>query len=656
MDFYSKVPKDRAGNLKYRAKIRKWADESPRNRAAVLKMCQTDILYWMNTFVWVFEPRTRLHHGNPDMPFITWPHQDPCITQLHEHLGLRDIGVEKSRGEGISWSVVLVLLHSFIFSKHPQAFGLVSRNKEAASDPTDPDSLFWKILYELKWQPSWMINDDEWEYNKSKSTIVNTKTASSFAAYAATGEVARGGRKTAFFMDELASWRPPDTPAGADEEAMKSVQSVTDCRIFVSTPKGTDGVYYRMMHEKSNICKIRLEWRQNPTRNRGLYKVTDGFPLPIDVEKYGDLPPDYKDPTKWKQIRSDIGDRGYDIMADTRSPWYDNECLRAGANSVLISQELDMNYGGSVSKFFPIQLVEKCIRRDAQPPARNGYLQYRGEDETPTWIDDHAGHMKLWCKLSDLTNRPPTGKYIAGCDIATGGGGEQSSNSVMSILDVTTGIKVAEFAHPRIYPHDFAHLAVSACHWFSSSDGVPAQLIWENGGPGVQFRREILNGTFRNIYYASTEGDIANKKTRRPGWNTSTRSKPELFGQYLVALQKGEFINRSKDALDECKQYVRLADGQKIEHVGSLAPDDPSGAGAAHGDRVIADALANWCRMERKPKTTRRSPSIAAVKAYATGTETGNMAVPPSSPMARRLEHLAEGKKKNYRGWKSSKG
>jgi hypothetical protein len=35
-----------------------------------------------------------------------------------------------------------------------------------------------------------------------------------------------------------------------------------------------------------------------------------------------------------------------------------------------------------------------------------------------------------------------------------------------------------------------------------------------------------------------------------------------------------------------------------VYHSASDNADDPSGAGANHGDRVIADALANWARKD----------------------------------------------------------
>lgn len=63
-----------------------------------------------------------------------------------------------------------------------------------------------------------------------------------------------------------------------------------------------------------------------------------------------------------------------------------------------------------------------------------------------------------------------------------------------------------------------------------------------------------------------------------------------MLGNYRKVLGK-DFINRSKEALEECKQYVFLPSG-KIEHSTTQNSEDPTDKKSNHGDRVIADALA----------------------------------------------------------------
>ena len=52
-----------------------------------------------------------------------------------------------------------------------------------------------------------------------------------------------------------------------------------------------------------------------------------------------------------------------------------------------------------------------------------------------------------------------------------------------------------------------------------------------------------------------------------------------------------EFVNHSREAIDECREFVYDSSGG-VEHSLSINAQDKSGARSNHGDRVIADALA----------------------------------------------------------------
>ena len=70
-------------------------------------------------------------------------------------------------------------------------------------------------------------------------------------------------------------------------------------------------------------------------------------------------------------------------------------------------------------------------------------------------------------------------------------------------------------------------------------------------------------------------------------------------------------INRSAAAIKECRQFVMTMDAN-VEHSAALASQDPSGARTAHGDIVIADALA-WQGLVAKYETPEaEEPEIPA--------------------------------------------
>ena len=212
------------------------------------------------------------------IPFITWEHQDPMIISARKTLGFDDVGIEKSRGEGASWIFVLLALHDWLFQPM-SAIGFISRTEMAVDNPDDPDSLMWKLDWELTKLPPWMAGERDKDYtrNLSRHILKNLRNGSQVVGYTATGDVTTGGRKYWIMFDELAKF-----PRPADTHAMASTQHVTESRALISTPKGAEGEYYRIMHAPSNMVKLILDWKQNETRNRGLYKLEHGVPVAAD--------------------------------------------------------------------------------------------------------------------------------------------------------------------------------------------------------------------------------------------------------------------------------------------------------------------------------------------------------------------------------------
>ena len=70
--------------------------------------------------------------------------------------------------------------------------------------------------------------------------------------------------------------------------------------------------------------------------------------------------------------------------------------------------------------------------------------------------------------------------------------------------------------------------------------------------------------------------------------------KAESFGRYRRALKNGDFIQRSYEANKECLYYVQVAGGKAIEHTSASNNQDPTGARDNHGDRCVADVVANY--------------------------------------------------------------
>jgi hypothetical protein len=151
------------------------------------------------------------------------------------------------------------------------------------------------------------------------------------------------------------------------------------------------------------------------------------------------------------------------------------------------------------------------------------------------------------------------------------------------------------------------------CSWFNN-----AFLIWERNGPnGAQFGKVVKDSGYRNIFYPKKETRFDFVQSKEPGYWTSDTTKPVLLAGYAEGLFTRGFTNPSRAALVECGHYVQ--NGNKIEHSRSLASatEDPTAIGESHGDRVIADALANLGIKDRgqgnqTPPESQLPPNCAA--------------------------------------------
>jgi hypothetical protein len=588
-DFYAGVPRGLQDNLQYRVDLRRRAEKDPGFQRAMLTACKHDILFWLSAFCWLYEPRPKIVDGvqiPKRLPFVPWEHQEQPIRQLREHLGFVDIGIEKSRGEGFSWIVIYLALHDWLFDEGANV-GLVSRTEDEADDPENSDSLFWKIDWALARLPKWMagLKGTDWSRNLSKHSLTNFRNGSQINADAATGSVFRGGRKKWALFDEFGFFKK-----GEDKQALASSQGATNSRLFVSTVNGSDNEYHRVMHEPSNMLRIIVDWKDNPSKNRGLYELKEGKPVAVDAVR-NPLPDDYANFTdRIRDLHSRLRLKGFKLEGKLRSPWYDNECDRPGSTPQLVAQELDRDYGGSMWKLFNHDFFAEA-EKGIKPPLVQGNLTYHPETLEPEFDRSPDGPMLLWCDL-DHSRRPPVRPYVIGCDVATGLGGASSSNSTIQVIDLVTMEQVFEFADNRTQPSELADLAIAVAHWFHN-----AYLAWEVGGPGNAFTFRVLRRKYANVYYRRQIQQRGDKKLKDLGWATNDGTKEMMFSELLRAVLKSDVTIHSKALLNEFNQYVRI-DGT-IQHILSRKGDDDNTGGKSHGDRVIGFGVALMASKDR---------------------------------------------------------
>lgn len=556
--FYHLVPKDYTENLKFRIRMLELARSDPAAAADLYEMCAQDLLFWVNTFVWTFDPLK--HADAPVVPFITYDFQDEGLKSINDSIGVEDILVKKSRDMGATWLVLLVFYWRWSF-KNDQSFLVASRNDSYVDESGNRKTLFAKLDFIYDYSPKWLRP----RRLRTAKRFENLDNDSQINGESATGDLGRGDRRTAVFWDEVAAWERSD-----GYRADSSTLSTTSCRVIVSTPQGIGNIYAEMA--KKTKRQLTFHWSQHPEKNRGLY-TSEGTTLKILDHGY-------------------VFPNDYPFICDgkLRSIFYDKECERTPISSV-ISQELDIDFLGSGSMFYDSAMLAKAMASFARAPVSCGEISYSGDGICMGYMATRNGPLTLWETLT--VDEPPDKfrEFVLGVDIAAGTG---ASNSVITVGDKITGEKIAEFVSARVRPEELARVAVAMARWFNE-----AFLVWEANGPGRQFGAQVLELGYRNIYYKQDEGKFPKKDSQVPGFYTTDATKRMLLTEYGLAVSRGHFVERSAEALKECAEIVYLDDGS-IGHVKSSSAFDPSGAGDNHGDRVIASALC-WKGMKERP-------------------------------------------------------
>jgi hypothetical protein len=581
------IPRDLKGNGQWRMFLDKWARESEANWQTVVDCCSRDLIFWVDSFVWTFNPRD--HPDYPLRPFITHDFQREALLEIDACIGRRNVIIPKSRYIGATWMVLLPLDRRLLF-RRLQTFLLVSRNEDLVDKKGDPDSLFAKLDHIHAWLPPRMTAS----LDRNKLSLVNLANGSNIMGTSTTGNIGRGGRKTAVVADEFAF-----VDIGDQRRAWAAVVGNTNCAIVPSTPNGIGGQFYKLAND-AHRKRVRLHWTDHPEQRTGAYRMTKNGPKCIDESFWAKA--------KVRYIRQrcgevEIGGDDDDLARDhypwginglgkspIRSPYYDDSCLRIGVDS-LIAQELDIDFLQSGSPFCDPGELETVKKRDCRSPFWQGELGYDGATfEFEDFIESPGGRLLLWLNLLD--GRPQADrKYVAAADVSAG---SEASHSCLSIYNDKME-KVARVKTNRLAPNRFAQYCYPILKWFHSP------TIWfEMQGHGSTFADRLKELGYKNFYkYRDQRG----KESKKIGWPSTADGKLVLLQQYIGALIRGRLVNRDEEAVDECGQY-RWTDRGTVEHSLALGQSDPASAKKNHGDLVIADAGA-WMLLKPFEKKNR---------------------------------------------------
>jgi len=592
------VPREHWANVEYRREVLQLAGSDKLAAEQMLAMCSEDPLFYINTFCYTYSPKDSIS-GYPITPFVTYDFQNEAIMELLSCINNgQDAAVPKSRDMGASWMGLAAIEWCWHFRDY-LSFLMVSRKEDLVDKKGFPGALFWKIDFTHRYQPKWLLPEGRWlgdkDPNRKLLHLENASNGSVIDGESTTGNVGVGDRRTALFVDEFAAFPTDDGYA-----VLRGTRDVSNCRLFNSTPRGQNAFYEVCTKTAAHI--VRMHWSKHPLKNLGLYqrdvdtgivKHLDGFRGMVDVLDKGD--------SKLKRV---MYPDDYPFAKDgkLRSPWYDKQCSR-GVSPAEIAQELDIDFLGSDYQFFDAEMIDILKRKHCRAPDLVGDLEFDPETFVPRRFREHKdGRLALWIPLDSRDRPSKTRKFMLGSDVSAGTG---ASNSVSCVVDKETGEKVGVFRDSNLLPTPFAGLSIAIAKWFNN-----AFMVWDRSGPtGEVFTKVVVRHGYGNIYYRRNEKKVGRNITDEPGYFLNSQAKTVVFEDYRDALANSRFVNRSESGMNECLQFIRKADGG-IEHSSSLNSQDPSGARTAHGDEVVADALANIGMTERQENREPEQPEV----------------------------------------------
>lgn len=588
--FIHHVPTEICANLRWRARVHRRVIDDSSFANVIWDCCALDPLFYISGFGYTYDSRSEPF---TKLPFILYPFQQEALLKILEAIGSHDLLIEKSRDMGASWMCILAFEWMWHFAEKLSApsFLMGSRNEDYVDKANNPKSLFWKIDYFHRHLPSWLMPPGyDRNLHRSVGQILNPANTAVIDGESTTKNFAAGDRRTAILHDEFARVKEGTAVLAASRDATRS-------RLFNSTPVGVNNAHYDL--SLTDIKKLRLYWTAHPVKGSGLYTTSqEGAVEVLRAEGY---------PENYKPI----------LDGKIRSPAYDIEFARSSAREM--AQEWEIDYLGSGQQFFLASAIQEAIRKYARPPMLIGDLEYDSATADPIrFREDPMGRIRLWFLLDRDGNPPRDHKCVVGCDVAAGTG---ASNSTACGYDSVVNEKVLEYVNPYIRPEEFAKQAVALAKWLSAETEiineyterkkvlVGAYLVWESNGPGRQFGSRVMDLKYGHIYYRKKDESIMKKVSSIPGWAATKETKLTLIGDYRAAIEKGMCINRSKEALEECFEYVFDPQGS-VSHSRENNLEDPSGARTNHGDRVTGDALAWRGMSERKVKPKQQKPEV----------------------------------------------
>ena len=577
-------PRTLDGNIDFRISLTEKCKKDRELAEDVWKYCALNLIFWVEVFCWTKDPRRK-----PDiLPFICFDaYQEETLREIERAINNQEDELfDKSRDMGLSWMVLYVFQHKWLFEAGSD-FKLGSRKEEYVDKPGDIDTLFEKLRFNLRLQPTFIIPPGfKWDKHSTYMKLINPVNGNNMIGESANVNFGTGGRKKAIFMDEFSKW-----DRGIDNGAWTSTADVSKCRIPVSTPFGSAGKFAMLAEgTQEKVKRYSIHWTLHPAKASGCYYYNLGEKIEIDL--------------------SDNPRRAFELWkqgVEVRSPWYDIECERRSKQD--IAQELDIDYLSSGRPYF--DLKELSLQKawpefkfktvaDVLP-----YGKYISVDlvDIDNRIEERSSRYP-WLRVYE---RPDEFlEYIIACDSSEGlAKGDES----FLVVREKISRNVVACANGLWKPEEFAQKTFLVEKYFriKPAGAKRVTVVPENNNMGFATTQELVN-IGSNVYWCTKtgvkDGRIVEERDK-PGFVTSLKTRPIMCAQGEEEIRKHASEIRYEIILKQMKTFVTNAKSGK-----------PEADGDFHDDGVVAWLIGGYviARNPYKPKAEGKSEAFRQSK------------------------------------------
>lgn len=548
--------------------------------AVCWKICQESIdscIWWMDTFGRAVDPRKRGESAQSDM--IVFPRQDEFLRFIYRKIieESESWGSQKSRGFGLSVAFIDFCGWRYLWDENA-LIGLVSR-KDDLVDSKNPDSLFWKLDYQLSSLPDWqreiLIPGVEFRLGtefRSKNILRHPLLpTTAIRGEATTSSVGAGGRASFYGVDEAG--KIPFLDA-----VRRTLSGTTNSVGYISTdsPEGPD---FTAMHREGQVEFFPggASWRDNPAylgytdKNTGVFMPGQTYVCEIGCKAH----------PEGGKTHSDYFDKKMgELTPQELAQEFEMDAIKAGGSVFKaervdrVIRELEADMASGKLKFDYVRL--EFIEPENAPkkwPTDDELCRERGKWPVRA-VTTPGGLLRIW--KWPFSCRDPkcvcggTGRhvYVIGGD--TSSGYKTSDGCGAGVWDSTAGEAVA-LVHGQLNASELGVEVVKLAKFYGTSSGndINAYVGCESNQEGATTNRVIkAHGILVHIS-RSDDKRKGHKQENRDGVRVTRANRNAMIAENIeLEVNFGEglyprFICPFVEVWRQMRTFIEYAPGSK---------------------------------------------------------------------------------------------